>query len=104
MASFHVRADNNDKLKVFLTSCAYGTAAGALIGVASLAFASDPTQSINNVARGASLGLYAGIGLGFYLANENSIKKQDIGGAVLTPQWYQGKIEGGQVHFFALQF
>lgn len=48
---------------------AYGTAAGALIGVASLAFTEDPGSKLNNIARGASLGLYAGMGLGLYLGS-----------------------------------
>ena len=51
----------------FLTSCTYGATAGALVGVASLAFVKRPGDNLNNVARGASLGLYAGILLGAYV-------------------------------------
>lgn len=39
----------------------YGLVAGALAGGASMAFAEDPGSSLNPVARGASLGLYAGL-------------------------------------------
>lgn len=50
----------------FIMSCTYGVLAGTLVGAASLAFTSQPGQNLQNVARGASLGLYAGIALGFY--------------------------------------
>ncbi|MBX9769048.1 MAG: hypothetical protein K2X47_17365 [Bdellovibrionales bacterium] len=56
-----------DTTREFVTSCVYGTIAGTLVGVASLAFTSQPGENLRNVARGASLGLYAGILLGFYV-------------------------------------
>lgn len=62
-----VQSARADQMKEFLMSCAYGTAAGALVGVATLAFTDDPGSHMNNIARGASLGLYAGIGMGLYL-------------------------------------
>jgi len=37
------------------------------VGVATLAFTSSPADNLMNIARGASLGLYAGIILGTYL-------------------------------------
>ena len=101
--SFQTHADSNEKLKVFLTSCAYGTAAGALVGVASLAFASNPTQSTNNIAVGASLGLYTGIAIGLYQTVDNT-PKQEVGSAYVTPDWYKGKVEGAQLHVFAAEF
>lgn len=55
------------ELRDFLMSCAYGTAAGALVGLATLAFSEDPSKNFSNVAKGASLGLYAGIGMGLYM-------------------------------------
>jgi hypothetical protein len=51
----------------FIMSVTYGTLAGTLLGVASLAFVSKPSDKLQNVARGASLGLYAGILLGLYV-------------------------------------
>lgn len=51
----------------FLLSCTYGVLAGALVGAASLAVEDDPGSKIHRVARGASLGLYAGILLGTYV-------------------------------------
>jgi hypothetical protein len=41
--------------------------AGTLVGMASLAFTNKPGDSLNRVARGASLGLYTGILLGIYV-------------------------------------
>jgi hypothetical protein len=56
-----------DDAHEFIMSASYGLIAGTFIGVASLAFESQPGLSLNNVARGASLGLYAGILLGLYV-------------------------------------
>jgi hypothetical protein len=49
-------------------SCSYGVLAGTLVGAATLAFTNKPGDNINKVARGASLGLYAGMILGAYVA------------------------------------
>ncbi|HXH29621.1 MAG TPA: hypothetical protein VNJ01_02300 [Bacteriovoracaceae bacterium] len=57
------RAELPVKARAFLTMVGYGTASGALLGVASLAFGS----STRAVAQGASLGLYAGIIFGSYI-------------------------------------
>ncbi len=55
------------KMREFLTSAAYGTLVGALVGAASLAFVDNPDDELQRVAKGASLGLYAGIALGIYV-------------------------------------
>ena len=57
-------------LQTFLKHCAYGTLFGAGAGVVSLALADKPSDSTGNIAKGASLGLYAGIGYGIYKLNE----------------------------------
>ncbi len=54
-------------MKEFVTSCTYGVLAGTLVGAASLAFTDAPGDNLNNIARGASIGLYAGILLGAYV-------------------------------------
>ncbi len=54
--------------KEFITSVTYGVLAGTLMGIASLAFTKNPGDNLNKIARGASLGLYLGIALGFYVA------------------------------------
>ncbi len=51
------------KAKAFLVITGYGAGGGALLGVASLAFGS----STKAIAKGASLGLYAGILFGAYV-------------------------------------
>lgn len=53
--------------KEFIMSCTYGVLAGTLVGAATLAFTDQPGDNLNKVARGASLGLYAGIALGLYV-------------------------------------
>ena len=53
--------------KIFLMTSTYGVMAGALAGLASLAFYSHPSEKTRNVAMGASAGLYAGILLGAYI-------------------------------------
>lgn len=63
---------HGEELKKFLTSCGYGTLAGAGLGLASLVFEKKPNESYGNIARGASLGLYAGIGYGFILLNQKN--------------------------------
>lgn len=51
----------------FIMSCTYGVIAGALVGTATLAFTQQPGDNLRNIARGASLGLYAGILMGLYV-------------------------------------
>ncbi len=56
-----------DPMRDFVVSCSYGVLAGTLVGAATLAFSDKPGDNLNRVARGASLGLYAGILLGAYV-------------------------------------
>lgn len=69
--SLNVSAQNADpgrqKTREFLMSCTYGILTGTLVGAASLAFTDSPGDNLHRVARGASLGLYAGIALGYYI-------------------------------------
>ena len=60
------RAQSGNPEKEFIMSCTYGVLAGTLVGAASLAFTDKPGDNLQRVARGASLGLYAGIALGYY--------------------------------------
>lgn len=57
------RAELPVKAKAFLTIAGYGTAGGALLGLASMAFG----NSSRSVAQGASIGLYAGLLFGTYV-------------------------------------
>lgn len=51
----------------FITMATFGVLAGTIVGAASLAFTDKPGDNLNNIARGASIGLYAGILLGVYV-------------------------------------
>lgn len=66
------------ELKQFLKSCGYGTLAGAGLGFASLVFEKKPNDSYGNIARGASLGLYAGIGYGLFSMQQETKPTNDI--------------------------
>ena len=59
--------ENKYAMKEFIRSCTFGVLAGTLVGAATLAFTDQPGENLNRVARGASLGLYAGIALGVYV-------------------------------------
>ncbi len=71
MSSVFARAqtppDQSAAGKEFIMSCTYGVLAGTLVGAATLAFSDNPGNSLSKVARGASIGLYAGILLGLYV-------------------------------------
>jgi hypothetical protein len=54
-------------MREFILSCTYGVLAGTMMGAATLAFTDRPSDHLYRVARGASLGLYAGILLGAYV-------------------------------------
>jgi len=106
------RADN---MTTLLKSCAYGTLAGAAVGLASLAITENPGGKINNVARGASLGLYAGIGIGIYLVNNPEKANMDYGQLKKSEEiqtqalWFspitnQNKIEGAQLNWARITF
>jgi hypothetical protein len=57
-----------DPTKEILLTSTYGVIAGSIVGLATLAFVSSPGDHLRNIALGASIGLYAGIGLGIYIA------------------------------------
>lgn len=90
-------------LRGFMKNCAWGTLAGAGVGVVSLAFEDQPGDSWNNVARGASLGLYAGIAYGLYDINREPAKYNHPEFAV-APKFDQGRIDGVQVIGTLFQF
>src|SRR6266404_1204534 len=67
LASAQAPPPPENQTREFVMSCTYGVMAGTLVGAASLAFTSKPSDNLNRVARGASIGLYAGIALGLYV-------------------------------------
>lgn len=82
-------------MRTFLMSCAYGAGTGAVVGLTSLAFSDKPTENLSTVARGASLGLYVGIGVGLYLANQPEAQS-----SAFIP-WVQPLTDGAAVGFTA---
>jgi hypothetical protein len=84
--------------KEFTTSVIYGTLAGTLVGAATLAFTANPGDNINNVARGASYGLYAGILLGAYVTYgmDDKEKEEEIDGEQGPTPNQEGQPADGQ--------
>src|SRR3954466_5137851 len=78
-----------EPMRDFIVSCSYGVLAGTLVGAATLAFSDKPGDNLNKVARGASLGLYAGILLGAYVVYGVPAEDEDaaaqLGRTVLLP-------------------
>ncbi len=86
------------ELKQFLQNCAWGTLGGAAAGLASLAFTDKPNDSWSNVAKGASLGLYVGIGYGIYKINNPTPTTRQQPDFALTPDWSkEGQVQGFQL-------
>jgi hypothetical protein len=67
VVSLASRPARAEPVREFIMSCTYGVLAGTLVGAATLAFTDQPGENLNNIARGASIGLYAGMLLGFYV-------------------------------------
>jgi hypothetical protein len=104
---FSVSSMAIDNMTIFLKSCAYGTAAGAMLGLASLATSENPSGKMSNVARGASLGLYAGIGFGLYTIYGKKNSESDM--LTQNPVWFSPvaknqKIEGLQINWASISF
>lgn len=99
----------SQELRNFLSSCGYGTLAGAGVGLASLVFEKKPNENYNNIARGASFGLYFGIGYGAWLSTQESHSMVDSFSYLTSPAVKQRKkkfdylfmpsIDGAQVLF-----
>jgi hypothetical protein len=70
-----VHADINPKLKMVATMAGYGVVGGAILGTASIAFGT----SSRAIAKGASLGLYAGLLFGGYIIFNYEMKKRGFG-------------------------
>ena len=68
-------ASVDPKLKMVVPMASYGVVGGALLGTASLAFGSGG----RSIAKGASLGLYAGIIFGSYIILNYEMKKRGYG-------------------------
>lgn len=104
--------ESKQKMREFMVSVTYGTLAGALLGAASLAFTESPGDHMNRIAKGASLGLYAGIALGIYVTKEPSVNEElleeldqklsepQINGMFqLLPSINEKKLDGGVLQY-----
>jgi len=72
------------KIKVLGTMAGYGVVGGALLGTASMAFDAGPRA----IARGASLGLYAGLLFGGYVILSYEMKKRGYGNESQQQDYY----------------
>ena len=70
-------------LSHFLRRCAIGAGTGAVLGVVSLALTDRPGEAVGNIAKGASLGLYAGIAYGFYELNQAPVVEEIHGFSIM---------------------
>lgn len=73
--SHQARADMDPKVKALGAMAVYGTLGGALLGTASLAFGAEPRA----IAKGASLGLYAGLLFGGYVVTSHILRNRNKG-------------------------
>lgn len=65
----NVRADLGGDLKTLGLSSLYGAIGGTLVGVAAMAIGGNS----KNIAKGASIGLYAGLGIGGYFVVKDNL-------------------------------
>jgi hypothetical protein len=72
------------KLKILTTVTTYGVVGGALLGTASLAFGAGG----RSIAKGASLGLYAGLLFGGYVILSYEMKKRGFGNEQQKEDYY----------------
>jgi hypothetical protein len=101
-----------DPAKDFVMSCTYGVLAGTLVGTATLAFSDKPGDNLNRIARGASIGLYAGIFLGLYVLNASSPRSEEESGPAnvqmpklqIYPILSDRGVEGGAVQYSVFKF
>ena len=109
-----------EPMREFIMSCSYGVLAGTLVGAATLAFSDKPGDNLNKVARGASLGLYAGLLLGLYVVygvpnqEEANIRDQlgsekykpiEMPRLIVAPVISdRGELAGGEFHYDVLRF
>ncbi|UXR63442.1 hypothetical protein EZJ49_10180 [Bdellovibrio bacteriovorus] len=96
LLTIQAQSAHAQSLRNFLATCGWGVVGGAALGVVSLAFEDKPSESWNNVARGASLGLYAGMGYGLYAMNRPPATYQQPDFAII-PTFEKGQVEGVRI-------
>lgn len=81
-----VKAEMDPRAKALGAMALYGTVGGALLGTASLAFGTEG----RSIAKGASLGLYAGIIFGSYVVISHAYKKHQRENPQPKDNYYPG--------------
>ena len=99
----------NQKMKTFLLASAYGTLIGATVGGISLAFSSNPSNDAPNIAKGASLGLYAGMIYGYFAIRSEEQQPSATVDALkntfyVAPEVYRGQVAGTTLNFISTPF
>jgi len=112
MSSHSAHASN--PTREFVASCTYGVLAGTLVGTAGLAFTSKPSDNLHLVARGASLGLYAGILLGIYVVyvvpslesepEEDPVARLDRIPVIVNPIFHDDQWDGAIAEWKVFRF
>ena len=92
------QAAGESNLGRFLKRCAWGTGIGAAVGAVSLITEDKPSDHTVNIARGASLGLYGGIGYGVWEISEENARlrrsQEFVSGQVVPLYSAGGKVDG----------
>ncbi len=107
--------EQGNPTREFVMSCTYGVLAGTLVGAATLAFTDKPSDNLNKVARGASLGLYTGILLGLYVVyvvpgmdepeeEEDPVARMDKLPLLIQPRFEFGELAGAEVSWKVWRF
>lgn len=81
-----VQAQMDPRIKALGAMALYGTVGGALLGTASLAFGTEG----RSIAKGASLGLYAGIIFGSYVVISHAYAKHQRENPTPQDNYYPG--------------
>lgn len=85
------RAEMDTRIKALMLMAGYGAIGGALLGTAALAFDADGRA----VAKGASLGLYAGIIFGSYVVLSHYLQKQRRMNPEPAEPYQEEEVNGG---------
>ena len=67
----------DDGFKIVLRDGIYGGLVGALVGGALLAFREDPGDDLALIARGAAVGVFAGVAFGVYQTTQSVAELED---------------------------
>lgn len=101
-----IQSRASDNMTIFLKSCGYGAVGGAVAGLATLAVSENPDGKMNNITRGASLGLYFGIAYGLYRINspQSESSSMDLAQIWVSPYFADNKVDGAIMNWQALNF